>query len=297
MTQKHFLPYAALLIFLSSCSHAYYSPNTANVPVFKEKNEFKASASAALSQVSGGDFQAAYAPTRCIGVLANANVNGYGNIPTSGGRGYLIELGAGYFRPLHVNTKHAENVIVFEAYGLVGLGGSKGFYWNNSGVVPTTNIFGQRDSQQFFYPYNCITMQYFKAYAQPSISFSHNVVDLIFAAKIGFLYTYKFNSTIPGLTGASVSPDQGQFQLGTPYSDYQTLIYNRVPFLFEPSFTIRLGFKWVKFQGQICYSVTRNQFMQNVAGLPFLTSIGVSVDISHRFKKQPPHPSGNEIDY
>jgi len=208
----------------------------------------------------------------------------------------LFELGGGYYKPLNVNTPHAKNVLVFECYGVLGLGGSRGFYRDSTGQLAATNIWGQTIPQQFFYPHNYILARYMKAYVQPSISFSHNIIDLIFATKIGFLYTYKVSSTIPE-SYLTTAPAAEPAYAGTLYSDYQTLTTNRAPFLFEPSFTLRVGYKWVKFEWQLDYSATRNAFMQNVAGIPLAYSFGVSVDIARRFKKEPKHASGNELDY
>src|SRR4051812_1320830 len=98
--KKHYLLLISAIMFLSSCSHYYYAPSTHNVPAFKEKNEARISGSYSAIQGSSGEVQAAYAPIKGMGILANALwVNPNAKKEGSDGRGYLYELGAGYFKP------------------------------------------------------------------------------------------------------------------------------------------------------------------------------------------------------
>jgi hypothetical protein len=59
---KNIYTYFILLVAMSSCSHYYYIQPTHNVPLFKEKDEYRASISLGKGdETSTVDLQAAYA--------------------------------------------------------------------------------------------------------------------------------------------------------------------------------------------------------------------------------------------
>src|SRR5688500_19914234 len=100
---------SCLLFMLSGCTRYYYGPTQHNVPMFKEKHEARLSATYSglegEGSVQGWQVQAAYAPTKGLGLIANAaffgqpddaisNASDYG----ADNKGRLYELGAGYYK-------------------------------------------------------------------------------------------------------------------------------------------------------------------------------------------------------
>jgi hypothetical protein len=264
-------------VLLSSCSHYYYAPNTENVPLFKEKNEVRFSGSVTVSDKLGGDIQAGYAITKNAAMVANASFLQPNADKSDGGRGYLYELGAGYFKALNSNKERLANKFIFEAYGVVGVGGYKNFYWDQHDW-----FLRYSDGQKFFYPNNYISSGFVKAYVQPSIGYSHSIVDVIISARIGLLHSYRVHTALPD--SALAMPAANESGTGTLYTDWTTLNNHKTPFLFEPAFTLRIGWKYVKMQAQFVYSPACNPFMENV-GVPFTISTGLSIGLAPRFKK------------
>lgn len=130
---------ACLLFILSlfaGCTHYYYAPNSANIPLFKEKNNFQLKAGFGGDDYTGGDIQMAYSAGKNIGIMVNTffaskteevEDNYYTNAShTESGRGSYIEAGVGYYKPF---GRH--KVWVFETYGGAGLGGENHFYADN----------------------------------------------------------------------------------------------------------------------------------------------------------------------
>jgi hypothetical protein len=123
---KKFFAYLLVLFVLASCSHSYYIPTTANVPLLKEKNEVRATLSGGGgSDISTVDFQAAYSVTNHVAVMTNfMSARGSDEDENSRGNGSCFELGAGYFTAL-------EEKGVFEVYGGFGFSNQRHEY--NSG--------------------------------------------------------------------------------------------------------------------------------------------------------------------
>lgn len=61
-----------LSVLLSSCSHYYYVPNVQNVPLFREKNEYRISGSYGFGDESScAEVQAAYSVSDKIGIMTD----------------------------------------------------------------------------------------------------------------------------------------------------------------------------------------------------------------------------------
>ncbi|MDX2003477.1 MAG: hypothetical protein SFW35_13665 [Chitinophagales bacterium] len=269
-----------LLYLLSSCSHRYYAPTSHNVPVFKEKNEARISGMASAIYGYSGEVQVAYAPIKHMGIIANAAiVNPRAIKEGSDNRGHLYELGAGYFKPF--GGTHTKSLFVFETYGVLGLGGCRGYYFNSK----ETLFYDANDPYNLAYPNNYITTRFVKAYAQPSISIGHDVVDFILSAKIGMVHNYRISNTIPDSIMNNLSPSQNLDE-GTVDDDWTLLNNQRTAFVFEPAITLRLGFKYLKFQTQLSFLVRDpSRFLQQLA-TPVMASMGASINIAPRFKKK-----------
>ena len=127
----------ALIISLTSCVHYYYAPNAHNVPLFKEKGE--TNIIAAISggeEFSGIEVQFASAVTENIGVMANFITASGGDDEYGSGKGFLFELGAGYYKPLGQK-------FVFETYGGAGFGSVKNEYSSGDSKAKFTRLFIQ----------------------------------------------------------------------------------------------------------------------------------------------------------
>jgi|AntAceMinimDraft_17_1070374.scaffolds.fasta_scaffold00582_17 hypothetical protein len=147
-----------MLVFMSGCTHYYYAPNMHNVPLFKEKNEVRMLfARSSGDEFEGTEIQGAYAITNNIGVMANGFLAD-GQYENNYGKGYLVEIGTGYFKPL-------DKKVVFETFGGIG----KGYVENGYGD-------GRWLSVKF--------MRYF---IQPSIGFTSKYFDVAFSPRFSCL--------------------------------------------------------------------------------------------------------------
>ena len=274
--KKPLLPVVGIFIFFSSCTHYYYAPNGHNVPVFKEKNEARLSGAYINgSELSGCDVEVGYAVTKEVAVIANALIinpnaklqnNSPDNSPNiiGSGNGQLYELGVGYYKPIPSGVSAISKKFVFETYGVLGLGNS-------------TNIYGN-------YPDYHVTTNLFKAYVQPSVSFTTNLFDIIFSAKIGELYNFGTKSNYPDAIYDTLVQHSS-----TIANDITVLNQNRASFLFEPAVTFRIGFKYVKCYVQYGASFI-NSGMKNLTSSP-VWDFGLTVCIAERFwqKDERPH--------
>ena len=251
----------AILFSLDSCTHYYYAPNQHNVPLFKEKNEVRVSGAYIQgNEISGCDIQAGYAMTKESAIIANALII---NPTSKDGRGQLYELGAGYYKPISSSFLPISKKFIFETYGVFGLGNATDYYGN--------------------YPYS-VTTGLFKAYIQPSIGFSTNLFDIILSEKIGLVHTFGVKRSIPDSTYNSM------IQNGSSVvNDLNILNHSRTSFLFEPAFTFRIGFKYVKFHFQIGGSLMSGDFRQLTISPVWDT--GITIFIARRFwqKDERPH--------
>lgn len=159
-------------ILLCSCSHVYYSPNSSNVPLFQKKGEIRLSGNYCVGntgsdEITGGEIQAAYAAGDHVGILLNTAFMGVPDDNTSqysSGSGSIIEMGAGYFKPLKKNH-------VFETYAGLGFGNVKNHY--SSGGNSRVNF-----TKFFLQPSIGYSRKYFHAGIASKLSLVNMKVDL-----------------------------------------------------------------------------------------------------------------------
>jgi hypothetical protein len=143
------ITFAILILALTGCSHYYYAPNAANIPLFKEKNNFEFKGGYSGDYYEGADIQMAYSATNNIGVMLNSffvgkteNVQESIFDPSShkeSGTGSYIEAAAGYYKPFGHN-----NVWIFETYAGAGVGGEKHVYaYSENARLGLTKFFVQ----------------------------------------------------------------------------------------------------------------------------------------------------------
>jgi hypothetical protein len=213
--------YLFLSVLLCSCSHYYYVPNVQNVPLFREKNEYRLSGT-----FGGGDesvcieVQAAYSVTDNIGIMANFMSAKGGDVSDNKNwaKGNYLDGAIGYYKPIN---KYG----VFEIYG--GFGGSNQHhhYMNtnyNSGTISNSSG-GTSD------------LSFTKIFVQPSFGLTFKGFDVALSNRICILSFNKINNQISGNS-----------------EEHNTLnsISNKSHLFLEPAITIRGGWKYVKLQFQ-----------------------------------------------
>ncbi|SEW56520.1 hypothetical protein [Chitinophaga arvensicola] len=238
--------YAALLcgaaFAVSSCNKHIYVPNQVNVPLLKEKYEFKGS-------VTPSNLQAAFAITDHIAVMANGQYlwgfsyadpgNNFrdddGILHDNNTRGGLVEGAVGFFQPIGSAKK-----AVFDVYAGYGSGHFK-------------TLTGEYKSDNAVLNDYVIQNRFSKVFVQPSFGFVHRVVEAAFSSRFSFINFYDSN------IGMKAFENQA-----TEQSKYMK-IYDKSVVFYEPAFTVRVGYKYVKFQAQLQFStaLNRNSFYNN----------------------------------
>jgi hypothetical protein len=250
----------SFLVVLDGCTHYYYAPNQHNVPLFKEKNEVRLSGAYIQgSEINGCDIQAGYAATKEFAVIANALVI---NPTSKDGKGQLYEVGGGYYKPIPSSCPAISKKFVFETYSVFGLGSATNYYGN--------------------YPYN-VSTDLFKAYLQPSIGFTTNLFDVILSQKIGLLHTFNVKKNMPDTTYNNLVQNGSSV-----VNDLNILNQGRTSFFFEPAFTFRIGFKYVKFHFQVGASLISGDFRQLTISPVY--DYGVTIFIGRRFWQKDDRP-------
>lgn len=199
-----------IALMLSSCAHYYYVATPKNVPLFKEKNEYRANLALGFQgfEVGTVDIQAAYSITDHIAVSANY-LNARGGNKSSGdwGAGNYYDVAVGYYKPIN-------NRYIFEVFGGVGTSKQYHQYDENRGV-----------SDLSFTSY----------FVQPSIGYSLKHFEIALSTTLSHL---RFGTINVASVNSNMEPR------------LINILTNRNSMLFEPCLTIRGGFDYVKIQMQ-----------------------------------------------
>jgi hypothetical protein len=207
----------AFIYFLNSCAPCYYAPAAHNVPLLKEKKDFRASGGFKLGSYTWGcDFQGALAVTNHVGLLLNyshftGRESSFDNTKLTDSKGNTFEIGAGYYLPF---KEH----FVFETYG--GYARSK--------------IQSNHDSYLNYIESDVISQSFF---IQPAIGMHTEHIELALSPRFRMLDFTKLQ--------------YNEHQNGEPDTDLKDLKNLQNLFLFEPAFTFRVGGETVKYQMQI----------------------------------------------
>lgn len=240
-----------LVVMLSSCTRYYYAPNAQNVPLFKERNEYRIMAGMGKisDEISTGEVQAAYSITDNFAVSANyMGARGGDNLHDTShnwGRGNYIEGSIGYFSPMQQNC-------VFELFAGLGNGSQHHQY----GSTAKNNGSADLRLSRFF--------------IQPAFGFSNKYVDIAMSLRISSLSFYHISRQVD-------SGDRGFGEV----SDIQA---SPNSFMLEPALTLRGGWKYVKLQLQWVYSQNLNHPNLNFGNSNF--NIGLYFSIARRYKEQ-----------
>jgi hypothetical protein len=252
-------------IALSSCNKHIYVPNMVNAPLLKERYEFKGA-------ITPTNLQGAFAVTDNIAIMANGqyvygfnykdtdpdnNNNNDDFLVDDNTRGGVIEGAVGFFKPLDRRQR-----MVFDVYA--GYGGGS-FKTISSNYSPDNG--GNKSDY-------VLRNHFSKVFIQPSIGFVHPVIEAAFTSRFSLVNFY--NSSMG--PRAFENDDNGR-------ENFMHINSKPVPF-YEPAFTFRVGYKYVKFQMQLQFSVPLNDenysnYDINQYFQPVMFGMGASVDIGH----------------
>ena len=222
-----------------------------NVPLFKEKNEVRAT-------LGISNYQAAYAVTDHVGIMINGQYKKPTWSLTTGGTKYqyeskktLIEGGAGYFSPIDKSG-------IVEIYAGGGIGNvsfDRSFSDTLGGPSTSYNKYSARTTRLF---------------VQPSFGFSTDIIDIAISARFVGL---KFSNIDTSGYSPAVLEENDLSQLDKPF--YMFL---------EPAITFRVGWEYVKFHMQAMLSYKLNE--ESINAYPFMMNIGLNINIAKRYIKK-----------
>jgi hypothetical protein len=212
------------------CSHYYYVPNIQNVPLFREKNEYRISGIYAEGDKSSSiEVQSAYSLTRNIGISANFLTAWGGEPPDkSYGKGYYFDGALGYFKPL---GKYS----IFEIYGGIGGCGQHHQY--------VSQLYNQ-SSGIYYQSLGTSDLSFVRSFVQPSFGVTFTYLDAAFSARISRLSFTNIDNHIYG---------------NQDLSDELYNLSGKSHFFLEPAITLRAGWDVVKLQFQASYSKYLNK--------------------------------------
>jgi hypothetical protein len=211
-------------IIISSCTHVYYIPKALNVPLFREKNEFRGSVSYGFDEeFSSTDVQAAYAVTDNFAVMTNYMFSNGGHFyEKNKAKLNYFDGAAGYFKTI-------DNLWVFEIYGGFGAGSQHHEYYTYH-LFSTGNYTFDGTSD----------LSFTKSFLQPSFGITLNMLDVGLSSCFSILNFNKLDNAI------SIN--------SIYYGDLHSISQDIQSFLFEPALTVRAGWKYIKLQVQYIYS-------------------------------------------
>ena len=233
-------------LFISGCHPIYYASNGHNVPLLKEKHEVRVNAGVTLTEyLAGPDLQMAYAASENIGIIANGIYLSSGD--NSDGYGYLAEAGGGYFKALN-------KWWVAEVYAGTG--------------------FARVVNKDY---YETHTLKFIKPFIQPAVGFSSDYFDLAFSPKIAWVH---YNE--PFILDFELRTDSNGNVIVGPdgYAEINVLKEKQTFFAFEPGFTMRGGWKYIKVQLQVVKSLQDIPDGDNLS-----INLSLSANLASRFRK------------
>jgi hypothetical protein len=230
----------AALLLFSGCTHYYYAPNMQNLPLFQQKGETRISPA-----ISSGDGWTGFELQASHAFTNHAGATF--NFATAGGS--EDDFGSGHGTMMEGGAGYfypAGKHFVFETFGHVGYGSIKNLY--TAGSSPYSKV------------------GFIKLSVQPAIGFRNSIVECILSVRMaGLNYLSEKHSSALNIY------DQGDLDYIENHSS---------SLLAEPAFTLRLGWNYVKLQGQICGSVNLTA--------PQLQQAGANVSLGLVFTIPPP---------
>ena len=227
---------ACILALCQSC-RTVYTPNALNVPLLQEQGEIKL-------MLSPTNYQAAYAVTDKIGIMANGRVATTANSSTINGatdsfdsRNSVFEAGIGYYGRTGRN-------LTYELYGGGGIS-QVGFKGTGSSVGRDYDVSG------------------LKFFLQPNIGFTSRGFDIALSTRLS------------GLQFGAATSNYSAIKLKE--NELSDLAKSTHLFL-EPAITLRGGYKYVKLQVQVGASFKLSQAVIPYNGL--IANAGLVFDLA-----------------
>lgn len=211
----------------ASCSPIFYAPSYQHVPLLSERGEFTASGSyVATESVEGLSLKTAYAVSSRWGLMAGGNLyfGEQSNDNAAHGRGGYFESGAGYFKKI-------SNKVVFESYGLLGLGAMKNSFPQSAISYPGTD--------------GKISANILLTALQPSIGFKSRYFEAALTGRAALLH-------YTSIRGNLMRQNTDQESVG---NQQQYLSAHSNNFLIEPVLTLRGGLDFLKLEAQFGESI------------------------------------------
>ncbi|MGE0160511.1 MAG: hypothetical protein AB7T31_13960 [Gemmatimonadales bacterium] len=210
----------------SGCAPKYYAPNTHNVPVLTRAGDYSGAFAFGDSR---GELQAAYAVSERVALMLNAAVfDQADDADGDGGRGGILELGAGYLAPVGDRVQVG-------VFGLLGGGDLENHFPSTVTSNPGTTGTLEAHLARFG--------------LQPTLSYRTTHFEAAASARVlGLRYS--------DVTGSLVFGGEDQVQMLRDQPDHTLL---------EPALTLRAGFETVKAQLQLGWSFNRghSEFRQD----------------------------------
>jgi hypothetical protein len=247
-----------LAVMFCSCSHYYYVPNVQNVPLFREKNEYRLSGTYGLgTETSCLELQGAYSVTGNFGVMTNfMSAKGIENSEESWGKGTYLDVAVGYYKPLRKSG-------VFEIYG--GVGGSGQHHQYRSEFYDPGNPSYNNPNA------GTSDLSFIKIFVQPSIGMTFSGFDFAFSTRFNRLSFTKANNQIDILSNLH------------EFDRLDATVQTKNFLFFEPALTIRGGWKYLKVQLQGATASYLNN--EHYHFDQYHISIGFNVAIAKRYLK------------
>ncbi len=211
-----------MLVCCCGCHHYYYVPATQQVPLFQEKNEFHANAIlAGQTNSSSKELQVAYSLSNHLAVEAQyMHIKNELDSDSSGfSRGHYIGGGLGYFTTLGAYKRG-----IFEIFGGFGVSEQSHTYIDKS--PPSVRVANADLSFQ-------------KIYLQPTLGFKKHGVEFAYSLRLSAV---NFTQISRNFSASSINQRE--------YDKLENLGRTPLSIVLEPAFTIRMGWKQVKFQLQ-----------------------------------------------
>lgn len=242
--KKSLLRLLLLPILFTSCTHYYYAPTTANIPMLREKNEARINANYYITdEASGGELQLAYATGKRTAFMLNIlSASSHGELLSSAsynyrnepsGYGRYAELGYGFFAPV------PKSKWIFETYAGIGTGSVTNWY--------TTTEKSKVRISKFF--------------VQPSLGWRTTYFEIGFSNRFAF-------------ANLKVKENTSHFNDEVDYIKSRSSA-----FLVEPAMLIRFGLKHIKISLNYTHSANlSNNWKQETTAVSAGLSIPFGID-------------------
>ncbi len=244
--------YTILIGGLSACGTSYYAPGVQRAPILQEEGEITLAASGTVySQSISNDFHAAYSPKQNLGVMVNANL-----FDPQATQNNLDNTT--FYRGM--KGKYIEAAAGY--YIVVGAKASFEFYGGYG------RLFDGRTNTNF--NRNLVSnFEYNRFFIQPAFGYRGDIFEIIPSVRISRI---DFAKVEPPTT----DPNNNWFF--NPVSNGDTYV------MFEPSVTMGLGYKYLKFQ--LSLGTSFNFLYNDFEYEPIALSAGILFNLKPSFKKK-----------